>query len=465
MLYLGWASRDMTPTRPILLDGQFASRVSTHVNDPLMVAALAIETRDGSGAGDCAILVSCDLVSVPDRTLQLIRDAAHERLPDLDAAKVVTNATHTHTGPILREGRYPQPEGDVMTPAEGEALVVERAADAIVEAWEQRKPGGLSWAFGHAVVGHNRRAAYLDGSARMYGKTHQDDFDSIEGYEDHSMDMLFTWDDRSELTGVVVNLACPSQVTEGARYVSADFWHETRVELRKRLGADTHILTQCAAAGDQSPHFLLYKGEEEYMRRRRGLTEREEIARRIAAAVEEALQGAREDIRTDLACRHVVEPLDLPVRKITEQEFAQAKEEYERLLAQREQSQEFTTSDYTRLMRAKGVLTRCEAQETNPWFKMELHVIRLGDIVLATNPFELFLDFGLRIKARSNAPQTFIVQLACGRGVYLPTEKAIKGGHYGAGAADNLVGPEGGQVIVDRTVGVINRMFPAQGTT
>ena len=33
---------------------------------------------------------------------------------------------------------------------------------------------------------------------------------------------------------------------------------------------------------------------------------------------------------------------------------------------------------------------------------------------MATNPFELFLDYGLRIKARSEAPQTFIVQLACG---------------------------------------------------
>jgi len=41
---------------------------------------------------------------------------------------------------------------------------------------------------------------------------------------------------------------------------------------------------------------------------------------------------------------------------------------------------------------------------------------------LATNPFELFLDYGMRIKARSKALQTFVVQLACDSSGYLPTQ-------------------------------------------
>ena len=39
-------------------------------------------------------------------------------------------------------------------------------------------------------------------------------------------------------------------------------------------------------------------------------------------------------------------------------------------------------------------------------------------------PFELFLNFGNIIKARSKAKQTFIIQLANGAGGYLPTEIA-----------------------------------------
>jgi len=58
------------------------------------------------------------------------------------------------------------------------------------------------------------------------------------------------------------------------------------------------------------------------------------------------------------------------------------------------------------------VLDRFELQKTQPTMPVEVHVIRLGDMAIATNRFELYLDFGIRIKARSKAVQTFVVQLA-----------------------------------------------------
>ena len=60
----------------------------------------------------------------------------------------------------------------------------------------------------------------------------------------------------------------------------------------------------------------------------------------------------------------------------------------------------------------------------------ELHFIRLGDAIIATNSFELFIDYSHRIKARSQAVQTIAVQLS-GHGSYLPTERALKAGGYG----------------------------------
>jgi len=90
---------------------------------------------------------------------------------------------------------------------------------------------------------------------------------------------------------------------------------------------------------------------------------------------------------------------------------------------------------------------------------VEIHVIRLGDIAIATNPFELFLDYGMRIKARSKALQTFVVQLACGCSGYLPTAKAVAGGGYGGEAASNNVGPEGGKILVNQTIELINKMW------
>ena len=126
----------------------------------------------------------------------------------------------------------------------------------------------------------------------MYGDTNDPAFSHIEGYEDHYVDLLYTWDGSDNLTGVVVNLACPSQETESAMYISADFWHEIRQELRRRHGSHIQVLAQCSAAGDQSPHRLWYKAAEERMLALRGLTMREEIGRRVADAVDEVLPVA-----------------------------------------------------------------------------------------------------------------------------------------------------------------------------
>src|SRR5690606_21924951 len=107
------------------------------------------------------------------------------------------------------------------------------------------------------------------------------------------------------------------------------------------------------------------------------------------------------------------------------------------------------------------VVDRYERQQRGPVppYVMELHVLRLGDVAIATNDFELFTDFGVQIKARSRAVQTFLVQLA-GPGTYVPTERAARGGGYSAVVQSNRVGAEGGQELVERTVAAINALWP-----
>jgi len=45
---------------------------------------------------------------------------------------------------------------------------------------------------------------------------------------------------------------------------------------------------------------------------------------------------------------------------------------------------------------------------------------------------------------------------------YLPTEKAVRGGHYSVIAPSCYVGPEGGQVLVEPTVEEINKLWNAK---
>jgi hypothetical protein len=86
-------------------------------------------------------------------------------------------------------------------------------------------------------------------------------------------------------------------------------------------------------------------------------------------------------------------------------------------------------------------------------------VARLGDVAFATNPYELFLNYGNQIRARSLAKQTFLSQLTCGSYGYLPTEKAEQGSHYSAFVGSGTAGHEGGALLVRKTVKEINEMF------
>ncbi len=466
---IGWASCDVSPERPTRLQGQFYERISEGIGDPITATVLALEGTRPDGSADCAVIVSCDRVGIPEHLQQAVRDAVGDRLPDVDPLKIVLNATHTHDAPGVdltagygwdhESGQDRAEDSDVMTGAEYVPFFAERVANAAVEAWENRAPGGVSRAFGHAVVGHNRRAVYMDNSAQMYGRTNREDFSHIEGYEDHSVDMLFTWDEAGLLTGIVVNIACPSQVEEHLTVVSADYWHETRIALRERYGEDLFVLPQCAPAGDQSPHFLLYKEQEQTMRERRGVTERQEVARRIARAVDDAYELAREAVSHSVPLAHVVRTVDLPARKVTDEEAESARADIERLEAEQPDDARGESIRRTHIGRATRVLERHEAQGDDPMLPIELHVLRIGEVAMATNPFELFLDFGLRIEARSAAPQTMLIQLAAGAYGYLPTERAVQGRSYGAEVVSNRVGPDGGQVLVEETLKDIESLW------
>ncbi|HRX83354.1 MAG TPA: hypothetical protein P5307_30025, partial [Pirellulaceae bacterium] len=307
---------------------------------------------------------------------------------------------------------------------------------------------------GHAIVAQNRRSTYAVGTAQMYGSTSKANFRGIEGYEDHGVEVLCFWDDQEKLFATAINVACPAQEVESGSSVNADFWHTVRESLRAKYGEDLLVLGWTGAAGDQSPHLMYSKASEERMRKLRGLTRLEELSRRIVAAWEEAYEGASQERHTDAVLVHQVQTIELPERMVTKEEAFDLEAKVSLLATDPKQK--------TRMgwhQRAIDRYKRQQAGELNP-YQMELHAIRLGDIAIATNDFELFTDFGIQMKARSPALQTFIIQLA-GPGTYVPSVRAALGGGYSAIVESNEVGPIGGQVLTERTVEALNALWSA----
>jgi hypothetical protein len=497
---IGWAAAEITPSKPVLLAGQFHARVSEGVMDPITATALAMEVhRNGEASG--VVMISCDLVSIPDglREGANLRDRVRALLTDLSPAlraeDIILNATHTHAAPVLSstgnvediygvELEMMAPGSAVMSPVDYAEFAAQQIAAAGRRAWNVRKPGGISYGVSAAVIGQNRLQAQNSGKSIIYGDTNQPDFSHIEGYEDHTVNLLYTWDDKGLLSGVVINVAVPSQVSEMSFLISADFWHDTRTALGARLGKDIHILAQTGSAGDQSPHFMWGARAEERMQQIMGLdaggvgrgsnAHRRQIAMRISDAVMSILPYMERTIDWSPMFAHEMKNVALSRRLLGKQDIKDAKAEivkwqkkYDQLLQEIKASPDKTrksrwykeiTISFSHLRRAQSVLTRYELEKVQPKLPVEVHVIRIGDVVFASNPFELYLDYGIQIKARSAATQTFIVELA-GSGTYLPTSRSIAGGAYGAVPASTLIGPEGGKELVEETLKMVNSLW------
>jgi hypothetical protein len=460
-LYVGTSTVDITPELPVALDGQMHLRIAREVGTPLEANIAVLESRHKNKLIETTVFVSCDLVVIPSEMLYQVKYEVHKLLPGFNTDKIVMNAIHTHTAPVVRANVYPIPEKDVTQIEDYYSFFAKKIGRAIKQAWDSRKPGNVTWGLSQAKVGYNRRAVYADNSAKMYGKTNIPEFRGIEGYEDQNVNSLFFWDKQGELIAVGIAVACPAQEVEERYEINADYWHPVRLSLRKRFNSRLCVLGWIGAAGDQSPHLMYGKAGEERMRNLRHLSRLDEIARRIVFAVEDTYEVVKTDRHNDIQLIHETKDMSLPMRLITKTEYKASQKEIKKLEAQINADPKAKDRLFRKLNSFEGdVIRRYEQQKIQPapMYNAKIHVIRIGDIVICTNPFELFTDYSIAIQARSKAVQTFVVQLA-GPGTYLPTEKAVKGGHYSAIAQSNLVGPEGGQLLVDQTVELINKLW------
>jgi hypothetical protein len=487
-LKIGWASRDVSTEKPIKISGQFYVRISQGVSDPITVSALILD--DGK---DLVIFLSADIATARGKLLDQIRAAVAECNPEISTEKIILNATHTHSGPLhydKDERQIPDVDVEIASGDEYRLFLVAQCADAICEAYENRSEGGIGYGYGYAVVSHSRRVIYfddiskrggavsgfmVDGHAKMYGNTNDDNFSHYEAGADHFINILYTFDQDSNLTGAIINVPCPSQNSEHESMLSADYWHDVREAIRAKHG-DIYILPQCAAGGDLSPRILHYKDAQD---RRFNLkygdihTERaarKDIAERISQAFDEVLSWARKDIKTEISITHKVRTINLTKRRISEDELEFAKESLKGLEKTPFKTEGATPQELiyynstlvSQRNRFEKILNRYNEQDRFPKMPMELHVVKVGDIAFTTNRFELYMDYMHRIQARSPFEQTFVIQLTGvpgdDGGTYLATERAVESKGYSACLFCNQVSPEGGQELVEETVKILKEI-------
>lgn len=490
---IGWSEVDFSPKKgtKISLAGQFYERITDEIESPVTATAFALECGN-----DQMIICSCDLVSIGDNLNELVKENVCKQI-DIDPNKIIISAIHTHTSYVYSRSSKVSAESSLsclkrlipedmqyvplvsneecMSPVDSLNLLVEKISQAIVEAWNNRSEGYYQNAFGRAVVGHCRRVCYDDGSAAMWGDTNSANFTELEAGNDSGIELIYTFDKDKNLNGVIANVACPAQVVEQRSFISSDYWGKVKENLEKHFGKKIFVLGLISAAGDQCPRDMIRwvnpetpiddpnVKRENYIERRQDpsmydISGLKVVGKRISNEIISVFEELDDNKIDSSVLQHKTINLSLPLRRVTKAEYNQSIKEINDFI-DKNRGKKITFEDNAKLHIYAGNIVRFEKQQTLDLFDIEVHFVKFGDVAFATNPFELFLDYGNQIRARSKAKQTFLIQLSCGVNGYLPTEKAEKGSHYSAYVSSGWTGHEGGDILVRTTLEQINKMF------
>ncbi len=388
---VGIAKIDITPAGPIRMNGFLVRKgESTGARHPLWAKALAI----GSDAEQPAILITTDLLGVPDEMIQALGKRLHEKA-GIDPARVSVTATHTHSGPMVN-GVAPNIFGEPIPPeAQGriDQYTTELAGklEAVaLAALKDRRPSRLSWGIGNAGFAINRRAR---------GKP---------GPVDHDLPTLAVHDLDGKVRAIYVSYACHC-VTLSDTLLSGD-WAGYAMEHIERLHPGVTALISVGCGADSNPSSGVVGSKSEVASQQ---------GAEIASAVDRLLAVSLRPVTGPLTITQ--ERIDLDLDKVP------TRDEFVEMGKRTDPTGYFARVQIEKLDRGATLRTKISYPVTT-W--------ALGDsLAMVFLPGEVVVDYSLRLKRELDGRRLWVNAYANAAPCYIPSERVLKEGGYEGGGA------------------------------
>jgi hypothetical protein len=434
LFQVGRARVCVTPALGAKLAGYFHDREATYVRDDIFVRAVVIDNGETQLA-----LVSCDLISMTAEVADPAKAIIEEKT-GIPAGNILICATHTHTGPELR------PRGSVARDEEWTKDLVHRIAEAVINAHEgkvaARLCAGEADASGYSF---NRIFRRKDGS-EVFGRSASDKtIIGSAGPVDPALQTLSAVDESGKLIAVLINFAMHPDVIGGgsADFISGDWPGLMSNTLTDVYGEEMVTLLLQGTCGDinHNPYGKTFLPTS-------GPAKAEQLGRALAGAAMVALERAEPMTDSSLAVAHKV--LELPFYTRDEAIF----KEMDAL----EKKEKLSIMEEANIRRVR------EWANDGKTTSVPIQTMRIGEVGLAAFPAEIFVRIGLEVKYWSQAPRTFVVELANDRvSTYVPdTDHADRGAYGQRPILSRWLQSDAGRHMADAAIDMLYGLFPKE---
>ncbi len=446
----GAAASNITPPLDEPIVGGWNSPPGTHVHDELYARCLVLD----DGRTRLAFVI-CDSLGIARQACDEAKRIIHGKT-GIARENILIAATHTHSS-ISATGPNRLTADKELSPYQ--QFLVRRIADGVRRAVNNLEPARMGWGGAQEPTQvFNRRYFMKPGTPTPNPFGGQDQVVMNPGRGNPNIlkaagptDPQVAFLPIRSVDGRPIALLANYSLhyvggVQGAA-ISADYYGMFADRIQELLGADrldppfVGIMTN-GTSGDINNIDAIHKEQKRYA----AYEKMREVANLVAKAVYEAHQKIQFHDWVPLGAMQ--EERTLAVRKPTEQQIAYARS----VLAKPEDAKPYHRHEK---VYANRVL---QLHESPDEVSVVLQTFRIGDLGICAIPFEVFVEIGLEIKAKSPFAQAFTVSHANGSYGYLPTFEQHKLGGYETWLGTNRVELEAAMKITRALLSMSERL-------
>lgn len=416
---------DITPPLGGYVWGRYREVRPVDVQDRLYAKAVVVED-----CGAVSAIVVVDTCALPPEMHDIVTARITE-FTGIPADNICLTANHTHLGAPICDS----PEIDCFADAAYRDVCFRLCADAVILAHKRLADTdiafGTSMASGYSFC---RNCELNDGSYKSFPGSYFGKVKRILDTPDEELPvLLFTRDDKP--IGAIITFALHQCTVKDLSGYSGDYSSVLSKRLKERYGQDFVSLFLIGTCGDvnHNPHDL-------------ALTKagHDEIGNALADFYENSVAAATPIGGGGVAS--VKEAVTVACRPAE---------------ATRENTEKAKRYLDTPGFRARNLIYYMA--HPRPTEKpLLVQCIRIGDVLIACMPGEMYTAFGRRIKKESPFAHTIVVENCNSGGGYIPTKEAFASGHDDLYETSlccySCLAPEAGDMITDRTLEIAKQM-------